>query len=189
MHASERISQASVFERGPVLSRVEVWGDLDVNNDKFCGRSRRVLWMKTVTQKDVREIARSMGMPHAVSSGSISVPRTLKDLALRERIAFDSAAEAWAKKHGARDRVTASAPEQPLLQQKDLLKLLAPRIVRTRKEIARDIGDFYDLTPEDSYSYTDRLEELLAEGEGVRMVEDIDNRGTDGYVLQTRRRH
>lgn len=56
MHASPRIVDALRNHRGPVLCRVVVRGDIQTDRrmypDKFCGRSRRVLWMRSVP-KDV----------------------------------------------------------------------------------------------------------------------------------------
>lgn len=187
MHASEAIHDAARYERGPVLCRVEVWGDIDLNPDKFSGRWRRVLWMREVTQSDLRQVAIAMGTPFL--GVTCEVTEWLKILGGRHGTAFDREMTMWAKGHGAGDKTSGpEKPERPVLTEKDLIRLLAPRVVRTKEEILRDIGSYYDLTPDDEDSGDDLLDELIVDCNRIRTVDNIDGKGTEGYVLQTRRR-
>lgn len=184
MHASEKVSQAANFGRGPVLTRVEVWGGINSQGDKFCGRHRRVLWMKEITMRAARSIMKSMD-----SNSSLvytDVVGLLKELATSDSVAFNLAVERWAKRNGLGTPTPAAAPTRPPLQEKDLLKLLAPRIVRTKKEILRDMGGFYDLaSPVD---YVDAFDQLVSSCSRIRIVVNIDGRGSLGYVLLSKSR-
>lgn len=188
MHASVLPCQAASFERGPVLSRVQVWGDIDEDSDKFAGRYRRVLWMKEIDDGGLRWIAKSMGESTALPSNVGNVSYWLKFLAGVNDDEFDKAVELWARKNGAVDKVGAIPFEKPRLEEKDLLKVLAPRLVRTKKEVLRDLGSVFDMAPDDDGCYDDRFEELVDECHRIRAVEDIDGKGTNGYVLQSRSR-
>ena len=48
-HASERILDALVYATGNQISRVELWGDVQVDDDKIVARNRRVLWTLDAT--------------------------------------------------------------------------------------------------------------------------------------------
>lgn len=50
MHASASVTDALRHAPGPILCRVEVWGDVQIESGKFCGRHRRVLWMIDATE-------------------------------------------------------------------------------------------------------------------------------------------
>jgi len=199
MHASVRPSDAAKYNRGPVLCRVEVWGDIANDDDKFCGRHRRVLWMKELTEADVREIARavpnasgaltSRGRPFNVTYG-LSAVAGLSTVAGVNEAAFDRAIVAWAAKHGAKVRSRAAAAAKPPLTEKALLGVLMPRVIRTKAEIMRDLGGFYDTSTADTY-YDDAFEKLVDDLDGkLGEAENIDGRGTKGYFLikRTRRR-
>ena len=49
VHASERVLDALSYAPGPILCRVEVWGDVQRGDDKLVGRHRKVLWVMDVT--------------------------------------------------------------------------------------------------------------------------------------------
>lgn len=49
-HASERLIDALRYAPGSQLSRVEVWGDVDKQDDKIVGRNRKVLWTMDATK-------------------------------------------------------------------------------------------------------------------------------------------
>jgi hypothetical protein len=182
MHASERVSDAAKYQRGPMLCRVEVWGDIAEGDDKFCGRYRRVNWMKLITRRDLNSIAHVMG---ARAYPSCLVDQ-LAELAKANPDKFNASVEAWARKHGASDKLHEGV-ERPRLEESHLLRFMMPRVVRTAKEIRRDVGDFYDLTP-DGFSYSDRIAELLVGCNRICTIHNIDGLGGRGYVLQSRRR-
>lgn len=48
-HASEQILDALGYAPGKQVSRVELWGDVKVGNDKIVARNRRVLWTLDAT--------------------------------------------------------------------------------------------------------------------------------------------
>jgi hypothetical protein len=50
MHASERLIDALGYAQGPILCRVELWGDIFRGVDKLVGRHRKVLWTLDATQ-------------------------------------------------------------------------------------------------------------------------------------------
>ena len=49
LHASKTILDALYYAPGPVVCRVEVWGDVVRSSDKLAGRNRAVLWMLDAT--------------------------------------------------------------------------------------------------------------------------------------------
>lgn len=65
MHASSKISDAAEYHKGPILCRVVVTGSIDAPSDdnKFCGRYRKVLWMAEITMADLKPIARELKIP------------------------------------------------------------------------------------------------------------------------------
>ena len=48
-HASERLIDALRYAPGAQVSRVEVWGDIQRDDDKLVGRNRKVLWTLDAT--------------------------------------------------------------------------------------------------------------------------------------------
>ena len=44
LHASKKLIDALYFAQGSILCRVEVWGNLKVDNDKLVGTHRKCLW-------------------------------------------------------------------------------------------------------------------------------------------------
>ena len=44
MHGSRSIMDALDYAPGPFVSRVEIWGDVEVDTDKIVGRNRKILW-------------------------------------------------------------------------------------------------------------------------------------------------
>ena len=44
MHGSTDLLDALRYAPGPIVCRVEIWGDVALGDDKLCGRFRRVLW-------------------------------------------------------------------------------------------------------------------------------------------------
>lgn len=49
MHASQRLLDALRLASGPIACRVEVWGDLKIDDKRICGTHRRVIWMVDAT--------------------------------------------------------------------------------------------------------------------------------------------
>ena len=49
MHASTSLLDALRCAPGPIVCRVEIWGDVALGDDKLCGRFRRVLWTVDAT--------------------------------------------------------------------------------------------------------------------------------------------
>ena len=50
MHGSKRIIDAVHYAPGPILTRVEITGDVVEGNDKLAGRHRKVLWSLDATE-------------------------------------------------------------------------------------------------------------------------------------------
>ena len=48
-HASEQILDALGYASGEQVSRVELWGDVEIGDDKIVARNRRVLWTLDAT--------------------------------------------------------------------------------------------------------------------------------------------
>lgn len=51
LHGSIRLMDALHYAPGFILSRVKIWGNVDKEDDKICGRCREILWMKDVTDE------------------------------------------------------------------------------------------------------------------------------------------
>lgn len=50
MHGSKRAIDALQWAKGPIISRVDIWGDVEEDNNKLCGRHREVLWVANATR-------------------------------------------------------------------------------------------------------------------------------------------
>ena len=50
MHGSRRVIDALLYSPGPIVCRVEIWGDVVEQADKLCGRYRHVLGMADATR-------------------------------------------------------------------------------------------------------------------------------------------
>lgn len=169
MHASCRPSSAARFSRGPVLTRVEVWGDLHTQYDKFCGRHRRVIWAKEVTDADLKPLEKDLGITHP--SGSIT--DRLYAAACCDGDAFDSWAMAL---------LAGVKPSKPRLTKAILLGLFTPGAVRTHRELVAALKGSFDLK---SDSFGDKIEELIDDvscDPGFHVIEDFDG-DQDGYVI------
>lgn len=189
MHASAKPSDAASFQRGSVICRVKVSGQIDEDSDKFCGRTRTVLWMKEITSGEFGNICRIMGESSGnyLSSSSSDVAYALKTLAYRKGPSFDRAIEQWAKDNGMTNSRGPVTPPKPLLEEKDLLRCLMPRVARTKKEILRDIKSYYDLKAQDGFN-DDRFDEVVEDSDRVIVIDNIDGRGNDGFMLRDRSR-
>lgn len=193
MHASLKPSQAASFCKGPVLTRVEVWGDIETDNDKFCGRNRRVLWAKELKQSDVLDLTKAVGKPAPPSKEVVE--RSLANIAGWEAAKFDAWIDVFVRTNGMTDALLDSvsmaieAIQRPTFDAKSLLAQLMPRTIRTKKEILRDVKGFYDLTPADDWN-ADRFDEVVEELDGDRIIviEDFSPSGEAGYVLKPRAR-
>ena len=187
MHASETPSQAANHTKGPVITRVEVSGDIDFDSDKFCGRHRKVLWAYELSKEDVKRLAKASG--YTLTMGSLtrdSVADLLNEVARYRSTAFDS----WIEKLAAGQIKGSPAPApKPRFTPKVLLANLMPRVVRTKKEILRDVGKFYDMTTTDDWS-DDAFQEAVEtlDGDKILIISDFTPAGEDGYVLKPRSR-
>lgn len=182
MHASVRPSDAAGFGKGPVVTRVEVWGDISTDSDKFCGRHRRVLWARTLTDRDVKALKKAVKYPHTMHGNVVS---DLTNLAAHDPDRFDKWVEALYAK-----RSSVQPIPRRSLTEKDLLAQLMPRTIRTKAEVLRDIGGFFDMDPASS-NYDDRFDELIDDLECSDKIIIVNNftRGcNDGYVLRPRER-
>lgn len=169
MHASDKPNQAARYGRGPVLTRVEVWGDLHTQYDKFCGRHRRVIWAKEVTDADLKPLEKDLGITHP----SRSITDRLYSAACSDPDAFDN----WAMHF-----MAGVKSGKPRLSKEILLGLFTPGVVRTHRELVAALKGSFDLK---SDSFGDKIEELiddLSSDLGFHVIEDFD--GTqDGYVI------
>lgn len=134
MHASAAPSSAARFKRGPVITRVRVWGALDVEPDKFAGQHRRVLWARRVTRADLSELIRSMGFPRTLARDSIV--DSLYQLSCWDAPLFDWAVARWARMNGA---TSVRSTRRPFAED-DLLAVIPDRTVIPEREAARRLG-------------------------------------------------
>lgn len=184
MHASDQPSEAAVFKKGPVLSRVEVWGDISSASGKFCGRHRKVVWMRELLSEDIKALCAAVGC--AIYGVRAAGVEDISHAVSQDCNKFDKWVLAWAKRNG---QGSIEAPK-PRLTAKLLLQQLLPRTIRTKAEILKDLNGFYDMNAEDSF-YDDAFEELLDETgvqDALIVVDSFTAGGKDGYVLKPRGR-
>lgn len=185
MHASETPAQASVFKKGPVITRVEVFDDVIVEFDKFCGRSRRVIWAHRLSHADVKKMAKDCSCSSSRFGSQLEC--NISDVARNSPTKFN----AWIQDlMSGRVKVGKPAPVRPHLTEKAVLDQLLPRTIRTKKEVMKEIGSLYDLTTLPNYTYVDRFDEIVSNLEGVKVIaiEDFTASGDTGYVLKPRAR-
>lgn len=171
MHASVRPSDAATYNRGPVLCRVEVSGDIDTEHDKFCGRNRKVLWMKEMTAKDVEGILKAAGETYDPYSGNF-----MRQLGRHgENAKLDKAIENWANKNGLGGTVT-PVVIVPVVTVKDVLPLLSKRYVRTTTELETALKDAgFDMS-----TWDDVVDELSYEDK-VHQISDFEKKSKRSY--------
>jgi hypothetical protein len=182
LHASEQITQAASFSRGPVLTRVEVWGNLAVDDNKFCGNNRKALWMGVLTIQDIKDCLKSVGYrPSGYVKTIDEYVAELANAASDEEDLVEAWLETWAARHGcpgAKVHQIEPVVMKPEMTATILRSFLSDRIVFTRPELDAIIGDTYDEDTVDS-----AFEDLIDES-GVCVVECYANNGYDeGYVL------
>lgn len=105
MHASFTILNASIYEKGPVLCRVVVQGDLVTSPRKFCGRSRTVLWMRKIDKRTLQRLFVSLGMSSRISESLERLSfnklfRRLRMLRAEPLKRAEAWLVAWAKRNG-----------------------------------------------------------------------------------------
>lgn len=49
LHGSIRLIDALQYAPGPILCRVDIWGDVKEGGDKLVGQNRHVIWMQDIT--------------------------------------------------------------------------------------------------------------------------------------------
>lgn len=191
MHASEKIAQAAQYNAGPVLCRVIVSGDLDTSAaDKFCGRTRTVIWMKELTAADMTAAIVAAGSTVGSYTDQDSLVHRLNSCTDWK---LNSTLEAWAKKNGwddTKQQQVLPTFEKPSLTKDVVLSLLSDRMVRTKHEILKQLGDAYDLTSNDSYNddaFDEIIEDLKNYPSKVHVVEEFTKNQADGYLKVNRR--
>lgn len=194
MHASEKPSQAATYNRGPVLSRVLVTGDIDVDSDKFAGRARTVIWAKELKEQDLKDILDTVKFSY-YSTGQDQLVGYLGSAARSYPKEIDKALTEWAKKNGWKSDALANVQTVKLVYEKkqvdedEVLKFLSPRQVRTLREIEADMKGCYDVNDDsgDGMTLCDALDEAVYAGNACR-VEGYDKNGDDGFVLKLKRK-
>lgn len=183
MHASSTPTQASQFKKGPVVTYVEVSGDLVTDVDKFCGRSRKVLWAHELTKTEIEALRKFCGYP---GNASAEIKDALREIANWNSVKFN---EWFDKLKAGKIKLPAPKPAKPKFDEKALLAQLMPRTIRTRKEIMRDVGAFYDFESDDG-CYNDMFDEVtdILNGGKIIVIEDFTASGEKGFVLKPRSR-
>lgn len=187
MHASVNPSQAARFEAGPVLTRVEVTGQIHDQYDKFAGRTRKVLWAKKLTYKDVAALAKAVGhsLPYYFTAKSTDseITSQLKNIAYSYSGGFNTWCDNLMKSDSG-GTVIVAAPK-PLFTAKILLSLLSNRLVRTKKEILSGLSGVYDMTPTDTWN-ADAFDSIVDDDSGTKIivVDGFTPSGADGYLLR-----
>lgn len=179
MHASERITAAASFKKGPVLCRVEVSGDIEEQTDKFCGRSRTVLWMKELTDKDVDALAKHL----QGSTYAISLEKRLHELCSANPDKAEKWLNAWAKKNGVDgSKPTPFVYTPPELTEKDVLSVVTGRLAKSEKEIAKDLKGSFTMQDSNGNDLLDELlDNLTYTGKLIR-AEGWAKDGSDGFL-------
>lgn len=192
MHASEKVTDAAAYTRGPVMCRVEVWGSIDTSHsDKFSGQHRKVLWMKQLTKKDIKECFNDIGyeVPDYWNSET-PVSSYINQLGCvvhgeEYQDAVEAWLENWAQKNGCpglKPKTVKKVVLPPELTTDELIPLLSDRYVRTREELETQIGDQWGEDSVDNAFYD------LAYDEAVCVVENFTADGDDGYVLRQKKK-
>lgn len=178
MHASKNPSDAAKFNRGPVLCRVEVWGDIRYGGDKFCGRSRKVLAARLITDKDIGKLEKRV---YGTASNLHSVSDRMRIVSVDHPVTFNDWATEIMK--------TPALVSKPTLTKEVLLALLPPGVVRTRKQLKAALRGTYNITASQS-RYGDAIQELADELNNDRdfwVINGFDG-CDDGYVTAAKRR-
>ncbi len=189
MHASERISQAASFQVGPVMTRVLVSGDIDTASDKFCGRSRKVLWAGKLDAKILKKVIKAIGGDDS-SDYVPDLVHELGNLADDEDHAptIDKMLLKWANSKGLDGSPVEITFVKKALTKEIVKGFLAQRLVRTQEEIVADIGEAYDVNGDESgnSSLDDILSDLNWDNE-ICTVDSFAADGSDGYVLKQKK--
>ena len=137
MHASFTILDAMSYEVGPVLCRVAVSGNVDKGYSKFCGKHRRVIWMRELTKKDLKRCCKELNFEVKSSSASAT-----SLMGLISSYGDNNNAESWmvnwALDNGLRYLDGAPAKHKlglPKPNENDIKNVLILRMVFTAKEI------------------------------------------------------
>lgn len=193
MHASTKIKDAAQYEKGPVLTRVEVSGDIDEcwDGKKFAGRERKVLWAKEITHKDANEIGKVLGDLGMIEAGLHDTIKYILSSAASNGDRFERAMRNWAAKNGCPGvKAKALKPVPPPFSLKDVLARLDTRTVVTKHELLRDLAAAGFGTRATDGSSADRLQELIDEGEldgKVHVIEDFTRHGGVGLLRVNRK--
>lgn len=191
MHASPEVGQAAGFHKGPVLTRVEVWGDLDEHTDKFAGRNRKVIWAKEITVQDANEIGKMLGNRELMDlkRGGQTLLYALDGATGAEN--FEAALRQWARKNGCPNiREKKLKDVAPPFTAKDVIGRLDTRYVTTKRELLRHLAAAgFSTKATDGYS-VDLFEQLKDDGEfdeKVHIIEDFTRHGGVGLLRINRK--
>lgn len=148
-----------------------VSGDIDEASDgqKFCGRSRTVLWAKKLTVADVNELARHVGHG-STAYNETDIPYSLAQVTYNSDKA-EKWLTAWAKKNGCNDSgkdviVVEVPPPAKVINEKLVLVLLDKMNAKTEKELEKIFKTFGYDTDADCEDGEQGLSELLDEMDG-----------------------
>ena len=181
MHASPKITQAASYQKGPTLCRVEVWGDVDDGGNKFAGRHRKVLWMKTLTVQDFAALFAAIGYKPDQASYIKTIDGCVAELANNtDESGVEEWLENWAAQNGcpgAKTHEIQFVYRKPKIEAEHLKALLNDRMVMTTKELTAIVKDGFDVSNIDDAFYD------LACETGVCSVDGYDDNSDDGYVL------
>jgi len=187
LHASSRPSQAADYHCGPVLTYVEVWGDIDGDpkkDDKFCGRYRKILWSRSLSAAELKALIKKSG---GQSYGDDTVADLVDYLTSGDHKKLDAAIIELAIQHGC---PVVMPPPQPVLKEltdKAVYEVMSTRRVMSIQEIHEALKG-HDFDPNDDYNgdEIEALSERLNCCERVLSVGywDQNNKDNgDGYVL------
>ena len=196
MHASHRAGHAAKFKKGPMLCRVQVWGEVDDDGDKFAGKHRHVLWAKELTAKDLTKLLKDCGYS-ASSTSQDDLLATLGNVGGSYRDAVSDWLEKWAAKHGANGKTVEITFVKKEVTKDVVKRFLSHTLIRTAQEIADDIREAYDVdgsgnTAGSLEALKDVLDDLCGWRDDGRCVEDwketSNGRWVNGYVLRQKRK-
>lgn len=184
MHASEDLCDAAQYNRGPILTRVEVWGDLKAQTDKVAARHRKVIWMHKLTKAEIIACCKAAGYkPH--TSGSLDdLVDELSSAVSHNPDVVRAWIESLAQQLGCpglspskKFKITL-AYQKPALEAAQLKALLNDRLVVTYTELENQVKDVFDEdTFEDAF-------EKLADEDDVCIIDNYGSNCEEGYVLK-----
>lgn len=184
LHASPTPAEAIVYHNGPVLTKVEVWGQISSDATKFAGLNRKCLAMHEVTLKEAKGIAKVCGVDsYDIKAAADDVGQLLRDAAGTDAKKFNTQVEALL---AGNVKVIQLPFEKPYVTEKDVLSIMVPGQAYTYKQLSTVLDKFTEIEGSDDGNH-EPLEDLLYEmadyrTDGFYQLDDYTKNGDTAYI-------